>query len=146
MDKSLNRGMLNKFESRKICVAGYQCDNSDFDFCIAEHSELQELPVIKICSDEGRDDCQQLKPKGTEAYFGTTMITATILFIISILFCRVTVNELFFVLHVVFFHLILYVVTRYMYDAVRRDFALSASFVVKSFDGSEVTTREGIMS
>ena len=43
IDKSLNTGMLNKFESRKICVAGYQCDNSDFDFCIAEHSEL---PVI----------------------------------------------------------------------------------------------------
>ena len=82
LDKSLNRGMLNKFESRKICVAGYQCDNRDFDFCIAEHSEL---PVIKICSDEGRDDCQQLKPKGTEAFFGTTVITATILFIISIL-------------------------------------------------------------
>ena len=87
MDKSLNRGMFNKFESRKICVAGYQCDNSDFDFCIAEHSEL---PVIKICSDEGRDDCQQLKPKGTEASFGTTVITVTILFIISILFTRVT--------------------------------------------------------
>ena len=49
MDKSLNRGMFNKFESRKICVAGYQCDNSDFDFCIAEHNEL---PVIKICSVE----------------------------------------------------------------------------------------------
>ena len=55
MDNSLNKGMLNKFESRKICVAGYQCDNSDFDFCIAEHSELSR---IKICSDEGRDDCQ----------------------------------------------------------------------------------------
>ena len=41
MDKSLNRGI---FESHKICVAGYQCDNSDFDFCIAEH----ELLVIKI--------------------------------------------------------------------------------------------------
>ena len=79
MDKILNRGMSNKFESRKICVAGYQCDNSDFDFCIAEHSEL---PVIKICSDDGRDDCRQLKPKGTEASFGTTVITATILFII----------------------------------------------------------------
>ena len=39
----LNRETFNKFESRKICVAGYQCDNSDFDFCIAEH----ELPVIK---------------------------------------------------------------------------------------------------
>ena len=76
---SLNREMFNKFESRKICVAGYQCDNSDFDFCIAEHDEL---PVIKICSDEGRDDCQQLKPKGTEASFGTTVITATILFIL----------------------------------------------------------------
>ena len=34
MDKSLNRGMFNKFESRKICVAGYQCDNSDFDFAL----------------------------------------------------------------------------------------------------------------
>ena len=34
MDKSLNRGMFNKFESRKICVAGYQCDNSDFGFAL----------------------------------------------------------------------------------------------------------------
>ena len=76
MDKSLNRGMFNKFESRKICVTSYQCDNSDSDFCIAEHNEL---PVIRICSDEGTDDCQQLKPKGTEASFGTTVITATIL-------------------------------------------------------------------
>ena len=71
------------------------------------------------------------------------MITATILFIISILFSRVTVNVLVFVLRVVFFHLIVYIVTRYMYDAVRRDFALSASFVLESFDGSEVTTRQG---
>ena len=115
MDKSFNRGMFNKFESRKVCVAGYHCDNSDFDLCITEHNEL---PVIKICSDEGRDDCQQLKPKGTEASFGTTVITATILFIISILFSRVTVNVLVFVLRVVFFH------------TMRRDFALSASFVL----------------
>ena len=76
-------GTFHKFESRKICVAGYQCENSDFDFCIAEHNEL---PVIRICSDEGRDYCQQVKPKGTEAPFGTTVITATIPFIISILF------------------------------------------------------------
>ena len=95
MDKGLNGGMFNKFESRKICVAGYQCDNSDFDFCIAEH---KELPVIKICSYEGREDCQQLKPKGIEASFGTTVITATLLFIISILFSRVKVNVLVFVL------------------------------------------------
>ena len=100
MDKRLNRGMFNKFESRKICVAGYQCDNSDSDFCIAEHNEL---PVIKICSDEGRDEGQQLKPIGTEASFGTTVITATILFIISIFSSRVTVNVLVFVLRVVFF-------------------------------------------
>ena len=51
MDKTLNRGMFNKFESRKICVAGYQCENSDFDFCITEHNEL---PMIKICSDHRR--------------------------------------------------------------------------------------------
>ena len=93
MDKSLNRGMFNKFESRTICAAGYQCDNSDFDFCVADH----KLPAIKICSDEGRDDCQELKPKGTEASFGTTLITATIRFIISILFSRVTGNVLVFV-------------------------------------------------
>ena len=49
---------------------------------------------------------------------GTTVITATILFIISILFSRVTVNVLVFVLRVVFFH------------TMRRDFALSASFVL----------------
>ena len=67
-DIHLNREMFNKFESRKICVAGYQCDNSDFEFCIAEHN---------------------------------------------------------------------------VYDAVRQDFALSASFVLECFDGSEVTAREG---
>ena len=98
--------------------------------------------MIKICSDEGRDDCQQLKPKESQASFGTTVITVTI-FILPILFSRVTVNALVFVLRVVFFHLIVYIETRYMYDAVRRDFALSASFVLECFDGSEVTTREG---
>ena len=57
---------------------------------------------------EGRDDCQQLKPKGTQASFGTTAITVTI-FIIPILFSRLTVNVLVFVLCVVFFHLIVYI-------------------------------------
>ena len=46
--------MCIKFESRKICVAGNQCDNSEFDFHNVEH---EELPVIKISSDEGREDC-----------------------------------------------------------------------------------------
>ena len=31
----------------------------------------------------------------------------------------------------------------FIHDAVRRDFVLSASFVLECFDGSEVTTREG---
>ena len=70
--------------------------------------------MIKICSDEGRDDCQQLKPKATEVSFGTTVITSTLLFIISILFSRVTVNVAVFVLLVVFFHLMVYIVTQYM--------------------------------
>ena len=42
---SLNRRMCIRFESRKICVAGNQCDDSDFDFHNAEH---KKLPVIKI--------------------------------------------------------------------------------------------------
>ena len=77
INKSLNRKMYSKFDSRRILVAGNQCDNSDFDFHNAEH---KELPVIKISSDEGREDCQQLKPKGTQASLGTTVIAVTILF------------------------------------------------------------------
>ena len=100
IDKSLNRKMCIKFESRNICVAGNLCDKSDFDFLNAEQ---KELPVIKISCDERREDCQQLKPKGTQASLGTTVIAVTILLILSILCNRVTVNVLVFVLRVVFF-------------------------------------------
>ena len=111
----MNRRICIKFESRKICVAGNECGNSDVDFCNAER---KELPVIKIISScEGREDCQQLKRKGTQASLGTTVIAVTILLILSILFSRVTVNVLAFVLRVVFF---MYIVTRYMYDARHR--------------------------
>ena len=55
--------------------------------------------VIKICSNEGGEDCQQLK--GTQASLGTTVIAVTILLILSILFSRVTVNVLVLVLRVV---------------------------------------------
>ena len=82
--------MCIKFESRKICVAGNQCDNCDFDF---HNAEDKELPVIKISSDEGREDCQQLKPKGAQASLGTTVTAVTILLILSILFSRVTVTS-----------------------------------------------------
>ena len=57
--------------------------------------------MIKISSDEGREDCQQLKPKGTQASLGPTVTAVTILLILSILFSRVTVNVLVFVLPVV---------------------------------------------
>ena len=76
-----------------------------------------------MCSNKGPDDCQQLKPKGSHASFVTTVIAVTILLMLSILFSRVTVDVLDFVLRFVFY------VTRYMYDARRQDFALSASFV-----------------
>ena len=55
------------FESRKICVAGNQCDKSDFDFYNAEH---KELPVIKISSDQGRKDCQTIETKRDSGFFG----------------------------------------------------------------------------
>ena len=91
---------------------------------------------VKMCSNKGRDDCQQLKPKGSHASFVTTVIAVTILLMLSILFSRVTVNVLV-VLQVVFY------ITRYMYGARCQDFALSASFVseLKCFDGSEVTAK-----
>ena len=59
--------------------------------------------MTKNSSDDGREDCQQLKPKGTQASLGTTVIAVTILLIL------------------------------YMNDARRRDFALSASFVLRVF-------------
>ena len=76
-----------------------------------------------MCSDERRDDCQQLKPRGSHASFVTTVIAVTILLMLSIWFSRVTVSVLVFVFRVVFY------VTRYIYDARRQDFALSTSFV-----------------
>ena len=65
MDRSLNRGMFNKFENRKICVAGYQCDNSDFDFCLGEHNQL---PVIKICSDDRYKDTKLQRYKARKIH------------------------------------------------------------------------------
>ena len=74
-----------------------------------------------------------LKPKGTQASLRTPVIAVTILLILSLLFSRVTVNVLVFVLRLVFFRVIVYIVTRSMYDARRRDFALSASFLLRVF-------------
>ena len=50
---------------------------------------------IRNCLIEGRDDCQQLKPKGSHASFVTTMKAVTILLMLSILFGRVTVLFLY---------------------------------------------------
>ena len=83
----------------------------------------------RSCLIEGRDDCQQLKPKGSHTSFVTTVIALTILLMLSILFGRVTVHVLVFVLRVVFFHVIFLCNAVHQYDARRRDFALSASFV-----------------
>ena len=73
--------------------------------------------------------------RDSRGFFGSTTVTAvTILLIRSILFSRVTVNVLVFVLLArCVFHVIVYIVTRYMYEyARRRDFALSASFVLRA--------------
>ena len=58
--------------------------------------------TLRNTRSEGREDCQQLKPSGRHASFITTVIAVSIL-ILSILFSRVTVNVLVFVLRVVFF-------------------------------------------
>ena len=50
------------------------------------------MPNTRSCLIEGRDDCQQLKPKGSHTSFVTTVIALTILLMLSILFGRVTVN------------------------------------------------------
>ena len=62
------------------------------------------MPNTRSCLIEGRDDCQQLKPKGSHTSFVTTVIALTILLMLSILFGRVTVNVLAFVLRAVCFH------------------------------------------
>ena len=58
--------------------------------------------MIKISSDEGKEDCLKLKTKGTQASLRATVIAVTILLILSIVvISRVTVNVLVFVLRVV---------------------------------------------
>ena len=78
---------MYRLQSRKVCIAGIQCDNSDLDIHNSEH---KKLPVFIMCSYEGRDDCQQLKSKGSHASFVTTVIAVTILLMLSIVFSRVT--------------------------------------------------------
>ena len=56
-----------KFESGKICVAGDQCDNNDFDF---HNTESRELPAIKISSVDGGEDCQHIEAKRDSGLFG----------------------------------------------------------------------------
>ena len=80
MDKNLKGGMCMKFESRKICIAGNQCDNSGFN---------------------------NLKLKGSHTSFVTTVMAVTILLMLSTLLNKVTVDVLVFVLRVVFFHVML---------------------------------------
>ena len=127
--------MCVKFESRKICVAGNQCDKSNFDFHNAEHKELL---VIKISSGEGKEDCQQLKPKGAQASLGTTLIAVTILLIVSILFSRVMLMYFFLYCALCF---------SCNCDAIHvRCSALGFCIISKFclfFDVSEVTTRKG---
>ena len=40
MDKSLNRGVCIKFESRKVCLAGNHFDKSYLEIHNAEHKKL----------------------------------------------------------------------------------------------------------
>ena len=42
IDKSLKRGTCIKFESRKICIAGNQLDNSDLDIHNVEDKKLSD--------------------------------------------------------------------------------------------------------
>ena len=42
MDKSLNRGMCIKFESRMVCIARNHFDNSDLEIHKAEHKRLPD--------------------------------------------------------------------------------------------------------
>ena len=81
-----------------------------------------------------------------KASFRTTVITATLLFTISIFFSRVAVNVLVFILLVVFFHLIVYIVTRHVYDTVRRGFELlvqKENCVVEEIKEVELRSRRG---
>ena len=72
--------MCIRFESRKKCVAGNQCDDSDFDFHNAEHKELEKI-------------VNNLNKKRLRLLW-ELLIAATILLIPSILLSRVTVNVL----------------------------------------------------
>ena len=82
----------------------------------------------RSCLIEGQDDCQQLKPKGSHTSFATTVIALTILLMLSILFGRVTVNLLVFVLRIVLFRVIFFCNTVHV---------RCSGWVIECFDGSD---------
>ena len=129
--------MCIKFESRKVCVAVNRCDNSDFWF---SQCGTQGVACDKNIFRWRKRRLSTIETKRDSGFFGNHCDSGNNYSYSFNLFSRVTVNVLVFILCVVF-HVIVYIVTRYMYDAQRRSFALSASFVC--FVVSEVTTRKG---
>ena len=84
-----------------------------------------------------------MKPKGIEASFGTTVITATVLFITSILFSRVTVKCACFSIACCVFSSNCVCCDAVHVRCCASRFCIISKFCGECFDSSEVTIREG---
>ena len=106
--------------------------------CSKSNSKEKEVQSFVLCVDQPID-CQREEEEHSYRRFVKVVIGIIILALLLVLFGKVGVFTLTFVLHVNVFHVIIYFAVMYMNYPQCGDCALSASFVKECSDVSYVT-------
>ena len=129
MEKRLGKGMYITFKMEEIWTIEEDCSKSN--------SKEKEVKSFVLCVDQPIA-CQQKEQKRSYRRFVKAVIGIIILALLLVLFGKVGVFMLAFVLRVNVFHVIIYVAVLYMNYPQCGDCALSASFVRECFDVGNV--------
>ena len=130
MEKRFAKGACKTFKSEGIWTTEEDCSNSN--------SKEKEVQSFVLCVDQPIDS-QQEEDERSYRRFVKVVIGIIILALLLVLFGKVGVFTLTFVLHVNVFHVIIYFAVMYMNYPQCGDCALSASFVKECSDVSYVT-------
>ena len=120
MEKRFAKGVCITFKSEGIWTTEEDCSNSN--------SKEKEVQSFVLCVDQPID-CQQEEEERSYRRFVKVVIGIIILALLLVLFRKVGVFIIAFVLRVKVFHVLIYVAVLYMNYPQYGDCALSASFV-----------------
>ena len=129
MEKRFAKGMCITLKSEGIWTIEEDCSKSN--------SKEKEVQSFVLCVDQPID-CQQEEEEHSYRRFVKVVIGIIILALLLVLFAKVGVLTLTFVLRVTVFHVIIYFAVLYMNYHQCGDCALSASFVKECSDVSYV--------